>query len=744
MAQLSLSLLGSFRLTLDGQPFTTFKSNKARALLAYLAVEADRTHSREKLAGLLWPDWPDRSALSNLRYTLSSLRRVICKPQAKPPVLLISRESLQFNTSADQWVDVQAFADGVSADRTGPSAVRTLEEAVGVYQGSFLEGFSLEDSQAFEEWIVLTRQKLARDMLSALRFLATYYEQGAQYDLAEQRARHQLELEPWDETAHRQLIRILSLSGQRSAAINQYEICRRALADELGVEPSAETTDLLDRVRDGSLRAGETAKVRMPPPPAELPAFLRDVPQGAEPPVFVGRDQELQRLASFLEEAAGGDGRIAFVTGEAGSGKTALLQAFARHAEEAHPDLVAVVGDCSAYTGIGDPYLPFREVLELLTGDIEGRAEAGAITGETARRLWLMMPTAVESLAQHGPDLVDTFLSHSALPARAKAYAPAGAEWLQNIGTAKRRPYGSFGLVDPQQNDLYEQFTRVLQAMARDRTLLVMIDDLQWGDPGSISLLFHLGRHLAGSRLLLIGAYRPEEVGLEKDGERHPLVPVVNEFCQAFGDIIVNVDLADGRLFIDQFLASEPNRLGPSFREMLWRQTRGHPLFTVELLRGLQERGDLEEDEEGRWIEGPSLNWEMLPVRVEAAIRERISRMPEELRHALAVASVEGEEFTAEVVAQVCTMDPHQVLDRLSSDLDRKHRLVRAHSIQRIDGQALSRFKFRHILFQKYLYGAMDEVERAHLHEEIGNALEGIYVAPEDRETAAVQLALHF
>jgi DNA-binding SARP family transcriptional activator len=744
LAQLCLSLLGSFRLTLDGQPFTTFKSNKARALLAYLAVEADRPHSREKLAGLLWPDWPDRSALSNLRYTLSSLRRAICKPEAQSSVLLISRENLQFDSSADQWVDVRAFSDAVATEGTGSSAVSKLEEAVALYQGSFLEGFSLEDSQPFEEWTILTRQKLARDMLTALRFLATHYEECARYDLAEQHARRQLELEPWDEVAHRQLIRILSLSGQRSAAINQYEICRRALADELGVDPSPETTELLDRVRDGRLNAPEAAAVHAPASPAELPDFLREVPLTAEPPVFVGRERELQRLAPFLDAATSGEGRIAFVTGEAGSGKTALLQAFARQAEEAHPDLVAVAGNCSAYTGIGDPYLPFREILELLTGDIEGRVGAGAITGETARRLWQMMPAAVESLAQHGPDLVDTFLSHSALPARAKAYAPAGAEWLQNVGAAKRRPYGSFGLVDPQQNDLFEQFTRVLQAMARDRTLLVMIDDLQWGDPGSISLLFHLGRHLAGSRVLVIGAYRPEEVALEKAGQRHPLVPVVNEFCQAFGDIILNVDQAEGRRFIDEYLATEPNRLGPSFREMLWRQTRGHPLFTIELLRGLQERGDLVHDKDGNWVEGPTLNWEMLPVRIEAAIRERISRMPEGLRHALAVASVEGEEFTAEVVAQVCTMDSHDVLERLSSDLDRKHRLVRAHSIQRIDGKALSRFKFRHILFQKFLYGAMDEVERAHLHEEIGTALEMMYGTPEQRDKIAVQLALHF
>jgi len=111
MAHLSLSLLGPFQVTLDGQPVTGFKSNKIRALLAYLAVEADRTHRREVLAGLLWPDWPDRDALSNLRYALSNLRRVIGDRQAEPPFLLVTRDTLQFNTASDCWLDVAAFTD---------------------------------------------------------------------------------------------------------------------------------------------------------------------------------------------------------------------------------------------------------------------------------------------------------------------------------------------------------------------------------------------------------------------------------------------------------------------------------------------------------------------------------------------------------------------------------------------------------------------------------------------------------
>ena len=115
MAHLSVSLLGPFRVTLDGEPVTSFESTKVRALLAYLAVEADRVHGREVLAGLLWPDWPDRAALGNLRYALYNLRQAIGDPAAEPPFLLITRHTLQFDTASDHWLDVAAFEQGVES-----------------------------------------------------------------------------------------------------------------------------------------------------------------------------------------------------------------------------------------------------------------------------------------------------------------------------------------------------------------------------------------------------------------------------------------------------------------------------------------------------------------------------------------------------------------------------------------------------------------------------------------------------
>jgi DNA-binding SARP family transcriptional activator len=279
MARLTLSLLGPFRATLDEEPVVDFKSDKVRALLAYLAVEADQPHSRDKLAGLLWPEWPDRDARNNLRYALSNLRHAIGdRAQSKdrtatPPFLHISRQTIQFNESSDTWVDVTALTTLLE---TPAPTIRELEEAVDLYRDEFLEGFFIADSVPFEEWMLLKREQFKRQALAALHRLAATYEGRGEYSHALPYTYRQIELEPWQEKAHRQLMRLLALNGQRGAALAQYETCRQALAEELNVEPAQETTTLYEQIRDGALIPGQVGKpgagevgVPLPPQAAE-------------------------------------------------------------------------------------------------------------------------------------------------------------------------------------------------------------------------------------------------------------------------------------------------------------------------------------------------------------------------------------------------------------------------------------------------------------------------------------------
>jgi tetratricopeptide (TPR) repeat protein len=426
-----------------------------------------------------------------------------------------------------------------------------------------------------------------------------------------------------------------------------------------------------------------------------------------------------------------------------------LLQEFACRAQENYPNLLVASGNCNAYTGIGDPYLPFREILEFLTGDVESRWAAGTITRKHAMRLWEKVPITAQALVEVGPDLIDSFVQRAALLERVRSRVSEEQDWLIRLGVLlDRKPITALSFNAIQHVSLFEQYTKVLQSVEAQSPILLLIDDLQWADTGSINLLFHLGRRLTGSSILILCAYRSEEVALGREGMRHPLEPLVNEFRRSFGDILVNLGQALGqeesREFIDEFLDKEPNRLDESFREMLYQQTQGHPLFTIELLRGLQERGDIIKNHKGYWVTGPSLDWETLPVRVEAAIQERISRLPKNMHKALEIASVEGELFTAEAVARVQEFDEREILGYFSGDLNRVHRLVRAQSIQRVNNRLLSRYQFQHILFQKYLYGSLDAVLRVHLHEQVGLALEDLYGTEDGAASVAVQLALHF
>jgi tetratricopeptide (TPR) repeat protein len=524
-----------------------------------------------------------------------------------------------------------------------------------------------------------------------------------------------------------------------------YQRCVEALNRELGIEPSAETTSLYEQFRRGKLDGFVSPPIFVAETGKKEPHFFENAePRQIEKPLVVARERELEAMSSSLNRALAGQGRVIWITGEAGSGKTTLVNEFIRRAQEAHQDLIVAWGNCNAHTGIGDPYLPFREILALLSGDVEARWSAGAISKEHASFLWNIFPITAQALMETGPDLIDTFISGTALFGRAMEYAPGGADWLARLERFLKDKRIAIGAGSPQQSDLFMQYSKVLHFLAQKNPMVLVIDDLQWADLGSISLLFHLGRILTGSRILIIGAYREEDVAMGRGGERHPLEQVVNETQRISGEKILNVDQAKSRDFVGALLDSETNRLGSSFRQLLYLQTRGHPLFTIEVLRGMQERGDLVRDQDGYWVEGSVLDWETLPVRVEVVLAERIGRLDRLMQSILRTASVEGEMFTAEVVARVLAIKEEEVLERLSGELYRKHHLILAQSIQRIDGQLLSLYRFRHILVQKYLYNSLDEVERVHLHEQVGTAMEKLYEKQDAISTITPQLARHF
>jgi predicted ATPase len=765
MACLSIYLLGSPRIERDGL-LVRVDTRKAIALLAYIAITGEG-HRRDALVNLLWPEYDQARGRTNLRRTLYALRKALAGDW-----LDVDRENVCLNPSADIWLDVDQFhrhlaeclTHGHPASEVCSACLVPLTEAVALYRSDFLSGFSLKDSFNFDDWQFFQADTLRRELASALERLVRCHSAQAAFEPALNYARRWLGLDGLNEEAHRQLMQLYAWSGQRAAALRQYRECVRVLESEMGFPPQESTTALYQAIVEGHAprppvgldvprpaereldrpdiqAAVDEAKASSPP----LKAWERE-PAEEERSILVARERELARLCGYLDAALAGQGRVVFVIGGPGRGKTALIQEFARRAQGRSADLIFAGGNCNAHTGFGDPYLPFREILSLLTGDVDARWVAGAITREHARRLWDNFPLAVQTLVEVGPDLIDTFVPGMALARRAAAYAAGGiggpAAWRTQLEELVEHKAAVPHDPNLQQSALFEQYTQMMRVLARERPLLLTLDDLQWADVGSVGLLFHLGRGVAGGRVLIVGGYRPEEVALGRGEERHPLEPVVHEFQRTFGAITIDLAQAGGRLFVEEYLDTEPNRLGAGFRETLYRQTGGHPLFTVELLHGMQERGDLIQDNEGQWMEGPALDWETLPARVEAVIAERIDRLDASSQAALRVASVEGETFTVEVLARVQPADERETIERLSGELDRRHRLVRAQEVQRLGARRLFRYRFRHILFQNYLYHSLDPVERAHLHEAVGKALEELF--EEETEQMAVTLAWHF
>ncbi|MBX2998737.1 MAG: tetratricopeptide repeat protein [Caldilineaceae bacterium] len=291
---LEIRLLGGLQILHAQTPLTDFMSNKVRALLAYLAVTR-RPHQRDALAALFWGEMSDADAKNNLRQALSNLRKHI------DPFLLVTRDSVEVNPVAPLRVDCVDFLAALQSAATDVDAVAHLQRAAALYQGDFLAGFSVRDAPDFEEWVLLQRTHLRELALQALHTLTNHHLHRGDYAAAIESAGQLLTLDNWREEAHQQLMLALARSGQRAAAIQQYEACRRLLKTELDVEPSAELRALATRIRD-ALREDRPA---LPTPVTPL----------------VGRSHELARV---LRRLADPGCRLVTLTGPGGMGKTRL------------------------------------------------------------------------------------------------------------------------------------------------------------------------------------------------------------------------------------------------------------------------------------------------------------------------------------------------------------------------------------------------------------------------------------
>jgi DNA-binding SARP family transcriptional activator len=259
MAHLSLSFLGGFEATLDAEHVTEFGSDKARALLAYLSLEAFRPHRRAELAAMFWPDAPEKKAAHSLSQTLLLIRRAFRENNdpERTPFLLATRQDVQFNQFSDYQLDVAIFRELLTQSNRHIHEEAAncevchhwLREASDHYRGDLLAGLFVSNSAAFEEWRLVQQEELHRQALELLGRLVAYYERRGELELVIEYARRQISLEPWREEAHFQLMQAFVQSGQTADALKQYDTFQKILDEEVGLKPSAEMQRLYEQIR---------------------------------------------------------------------------------------------------------------------------------------------------------------------------------------------------------------------------------------------------------------------------------------------------------------------------------------------------------------------------------------------------------------------------------------------------------------------------------------------------------------
>jgi len=513
---LTIRLLGPVGIEVDAVPLAV-DTRKAVALLAYLAVTR-RPAGRETLAALLWPESDDAAARGALRRTLSVLNAALGGTW-----LSIDRSTVALG------------ATGVDADHACPRCLAALDAAAALDRGEFMAGFSLRDSEAFDEWLLAEREAYRRELAGVLERLARGRAAVADWDGALDASRHWLALDPLHEPAHRLQMLVLARSGEPGAAVGQYRECVRILDTELGVTPLRETTELYEEIRAGRIAPAAMLAVHRAPPAGQHAG-------GASP--LVGRRAELDVLVAAYG-SVGPSGRLLVVEGEPGIGKSRLAAAFA----EAVRRLGGVVLEARAYPG--EESIAFAAITTLL--------RAGAEAPGAGNRLAGVAPELLESAAHLVP---------SSIPV--PEADPVHARPMRDVG----------GASDPFAR------TRLIQGLAGALSALVqgpvpgvlIVDDCDWADASTVEVLAYLVRRLRDLPLSILVTWRPLEPA---DEERRRL--------QATADhdgLLVRI--APARLTRPDVGALATAALGDAATDALvdaiFADSEGLPLFVAEVL----------------------------------------------------------------------------------------------------------------------------------------------------------------
>lgn len=588
----------NYRLLLLGPPLLVrgsetvpLKSRKGQALLWYLAANPDKTFSREHLHGLLWDELPSNSARRDFNTMLSRLR-------AEAPLDCIRRTGTQlgWNPDAGFSTDIADFLRWTAGSEPhfgspppqlslAPDAKEALRRAVALWRGPFLDGFTC-DSAVYEEWMLTERHRWEVRMLAALHQLIAAERADARWDQVAAVARRGLELDPLQEPFYRAVMEALFRLGNRSAALTEFERCRRVLEEQLGTTPDEATMTLAETIRGPAYGAFGPAAPPAPPlnreyhaPPAPSAPVLRCMPPDtltADPAAapLVGRDAEYaQLLEAITRTARTGPNQMVLLVGEAGVGKTRLM---AEVEDAAARGPLADVRFSTVLVGRGHesmasvPYAALAEALEPALAVLDD-------SGTNLPDVWLReLGRLLPDVFVHRPDL----------------YPPL--------------PMGSG-------DDQLRLFRAVARFLGRlPQPVLLVLDDLQWADPLTISLLDYLVRQPSGElRLAVVAAVR---AGEDADALRRQALYSLEREGRLSRVVLGNLTREDTLALV--------RRLAPGQTSVdagqVYTQTHGHPLYTVELVAVMRER-----------TEGTGSEPLRVPPTMQNLVLSRLSRLGE-------------------------------------------------------------------------------------------------------------------
>src|SRR5579859_3468517 len=697
MGDLYLKLLGPPEVR-HGDQVLLFSTRKELALLIYLAVEG-RVHSRKKLSEQFWPEGDARHGRAALRITLLHLRHLLGEGTDVSPVphLLIKRDTLGLDPTSAVEVDLHALLEACTSARASTGRTLTmleverrrllaqLQRAGTLPRGEFLEGFSLRDAPAFDDWMRFQRDYWhlrtdeVFDRLSQMQF------EAGELEAAIETVNCWLVLSPFHEDAYQRLMRLHFAAGDRAAALRAYDNCRAKLSTDMQTEPTPETIALASRMR-------AVAPPRRKEAPTPSIAFL-------EGPLL-GRTLELSTLIKIYHTAQHGQMQVVLLEGEVGIGKTRLAGEFLAWAEIEEADVLR--GQAFETGG----QLPYRPVIEALRARIERENAPDDLLSDT----WLA------ELARLLPELCDRYPD---LP------APSGEK-----AVARTR--------------LFEAVVRLGQALAARAPLVLFIDDLQWADTASLDVLHYLARRFAESEtpaLLLLALRIGEREMRPVLGEwrtsleralpliRLPLDPLTSEDVLRLLQILAGAGGKDGRR------AADLERFG----QWLSAETEGQPFYLMETLKYLIERDVLvsQPNEEGGWtidftaaMEHETVVHGFFPPSVREVIVARLDRLTPHASALLVAGAVLDQGITFAHLCRVADLAEQDGLTALDDTL-------RGHLLAEVEREAArrermtdGRYVFAHAKIRAVVYAEAGEARRTVFHRRALEVLQEAAAAP--------------